>query len=69
MNNFDLGWFTVLAKPMLHALKFYGYIPNFGVGIIIITVILKILFPDSKLQVHEGHVQDSAQNGGAQGEV
>jgi len=30
---------------MLHALKFfYGYIPNFGIGIIIITVVLKILF-------------------------
>jgi len=30
---------------MLHALKFfYGYIPNFGIGIIIITVILKIVF-------------------------
>ncbi|CAH2032714.1 membrane protein insertase YidC [Trichlorobacter ammonificans] len=44
-QSLDLGWFTVLAKPMLHALKFfYGYIPNFGVGIIIITVILKILF-------------------------
>jgi YidC/Oxa1 family membrane protein insertase len=45
MQSLDLGWFTVLAKPMLHALKFfYGYIPNFGIGIIIITVILKILF-------------------------
>ncbi len=44
-QSLDLGWFTVLAKPMLHALKFfYGYIPNFGIGIIIITVILKIVF-------------------------
>lgn len=44
-QSLDLGWFTVLAKPMLHALKFfYGYIPNFGIGIIIITVVLKILF-------------------------
>jgi len=39
-QSLDLGWFTVLAKPMLHALKFfYGYIPNFGIGIIIITVV------------------------------
>lgn len=44
-QSLDLGWFTMLAKPMLHALKFfYGYIPNFGIGIIIITVILKIVF-------------------------
>lgn len=44
-QSLDLGWFTVLAKPMLHALKyFYGFIPNFGVSIIIITVILKIVF-------------------------
>ena len=44
-QSLDLGWFTMLAKPMLHALKFfYGYVPNFGVAIIIITVILKIVF-------------------------
>ncbi|AJE04755.1 membrane protein insertase YidC [Geobacter pickeringii] len=41
----DLGWFAVLAKPLLHALKFfYHYVGNYGVAIIIITVILKILF-------------------------
>lgn len=44
-QSLDLGWFTMLAKPMLHALKFfYGFFPNFGVAIIIITVILKIVF-------------------------
>jgi YidC/Oxa1 family membrane protein insertase len=44
-QSLDLGWFTVLAKPMLHSLKFfYTYIPNYGVGIIIITIILKIVF-------------------------
>lgn len=44
-QSLDLGWFTVLAKPMLHSLKFfYTYIPNYGVGIIIITIILKIIF-------------------------
>jgi len=44
-QSLDLGWFTVLAKPMLHSLKFfYTYIPNYGVGIIFITIILKIIF-------------------------
>ena len=44
-QSLDLGWFTFLAKPMLHSLKFfYGYVGNYGVAIIIITVILKILF-------------------------
>lgn len=44
-QSLNLGWFTVLAKPMLHSLKFfYSFIPNYGVGIIIITIILKIVF-------------------------
>ncbi|GFE56983.1 membrane protein insertase YidC [Geobacter sp. AOG1] len=41
----DLGWFSMLAKPLLHALKFFhGYTHNYGVAIIIITVILKLIF-------------------------
>ena len=41
----DLGWFTVVAKPLLYALKFlYGYVHNYGIAIIIITVIIKMLF-------------------------
>jgi YidC/Oxa1 family membrane protein insertase len=41
----DLGWFTVIAKPMLHSLKlFYRYLHNYGLAIILITIILKILF-------------------------
>lgn len=44
-QSLDLGWFTVLAKPMLHALKFfYGFFHNYGFAIIIITIILKLLF-------------------------
>jgi len=44
-QSLDLGWFTVLAKPMLHSLKFfYRYVQNYGLAIIIITIILKILF-------------------------
>ena len=41
----DLGWFSALAMPLLQSLNFfYRYIPNYGIAIIIITVILKILF-------------------------
>lgn len=44
-QSLNLGWFTVLAKPMLHSLKFfYGFVHNYGLAIIIITIILKILF-------------------------
>lgn len=41
----DLGWFSSIAKPLLYVLKFfYQYTHNYGIAIIIITVILKILF-------------------------
>ena len=41
----DLGWFSMVAKPLLQALKFfYKYVHNYGIAIIIVTVIIKILF-------------------------
>jgi YidC/Oxa1 family membrane protein insertase len=41
----DFGWFDIVAKPMLHAMKFfYAYTGNYGLAIIILTVIIKILF-------------------------
>ncbi len=44
-QSLDLGWFTVLAKPLLYTLKFfYRYVGNYGIAIIIITIILKALF-------------------------
>ena len=44
-QSLDLGWFTAIAKPLLYTLKFfYQYVGNYGVAIIIITVILKMLF-------------------------
>lgn len=44
-QSLDLGWFTAIAKPMLYSLKFfYKYVGNYGVAIIIITIILKIIF-------------------------
>ncbi|HIJ96052.1 MAG TPA: membrane protein insertase YidC [Desulfuromonadales bacterium] len=44
-QSLDLGWFTVIAKPFLYTLKFfYSYVGNYGLAIIIITIILKGLF-------------------------
>jgi YidC/Oxa1 family membrane protein insertase len=41
----DFGWFSSLAKPLLYSLKyFHRYTHNYGIDIIIITVILKLLF-------------------------
>lgn len=46
----DYGWFSFIAIPILYALKFiYGLIGNYGVAIIILTIIIKILLnPISK---------------------
>ncbi|MFH2046973.1 MAG: membrane protein insertase YidC [Pseudomonadota bacterium] len=41
----NFGWFDFLAKPVLYAMNFlYGFIPNYGVVIIILTVLFKVLF-------------------------
>jgi YidC/Oxa1 family membrane protein insertase len=41
----DYGWFTFLAKPLLVVLKwFYSFTGNYGVAIILLTVIIKIIF-------------------------
>jgi YidC/Oxa1 family membrane protein insertase len=41
----DLGWFTFVALPLLQALRFLHYFTgNFGVAIIILTVVIKLLF-------------------------
>lgn len=40
----DFGWFDIIAKPCLWILNFlYGLIPNYGVAIIILTIITKIV--------------------------
>ncbi len=40
----DFGWFTVFAYPMLEALKwFYRYLHNFGLAIILLTVLVKLI--------------------------
>jgi YidC/Oxa1 family membrane protein insertase len=39
------GWFDLLAKPLLHVLNFfYGFLKNYGLAIILLTVIIKLLF-------------------------
>ena len=41
----DYGWFSFLAKPALYALKWlYKYIHNYGVAIIVLTILIKIVF-------------------------
>jgi YidC/Oxa1 family membrane protein insertase len=49
LNHFDLlidwGWFYFITKPMFLALDwFYHLIGNFGVAILLVTVLVKILF-------------------------
>jgi len=41
----DLGWFDFLARPALWLLKFlYNYTGNYGIAIILVTVLQKIAF-------------------------
>jgi YidC/Oxa1 family membrane protein insertase len=41
----DFGFFDIIAKPLLHAMNFiHKFIPNYGIVIIIITIMVKILF-------------------------
>lgn len=41
----DFGWFDVVAKPMAYVMKFfYKYTGNYGLAIIFLTLIIKILF-------------------------
>jgi YidC/Oxa1 family membrane protein insertase len=41
----DYGWFTLLAKPALYLLNWiYKYTRNYGVAIILLTILIKIVF-------------------------
>jgi YidC/Oxa1 family membrane protein insertase len=41
----DYGWFTFLAKPLLHVLNWvYKYVHNYGVAIILLTIFIKLVF-------------------------
>ncbi|WP_341758617.1 membrane protein insertase YidC [Candidatus Tisiphia endosymbiont of Ditula angustiorana] len=40
----DFGWFYIITKPVFNAMNFfYHYVGNFGVSILIVTVIIKLL--------------------------
>ncbi|HZS84295.1 MAG TPA: membrane protein insertase YidC [Stellaceae bacterium] len=44
-NAVDWGWFYFLTKPIFFALDFfYGVIGNFGLAILLLTVLVKLLF-------------------------
>ncbi|HDQ40831.1 MAG TPA: membrane protein insertase YidC [Desulfonatronum sp.] len=39
------GWFDIIAKPLIHVLNFfYGYVQNYGLAIILLTIVIKLLF-------------------------
>lgn len=41
----DFGWFHLIAVPLLYLLNwFYQYVHNYGVAIILLTVLIKIIF-------------------------
>jgi YidC/Oxa1 family membrane protein insertase len=41
----NFGWFDIIAKPLLVTLRFFNtYVSNYGVSIIILTILVKILF-------------------------
>ena len=41
----DFGWTDIIAKPLLYLLKFFNqYMGNYGIAIILLTILIKILF-------------------------
>ncbi len=41
----DFGWFDVIAKPLLYVMNaIWRVVPNYGIAIIVITIIVKLLF-------------------------
>ena len=41
----NFGWFDAIARPALYLLNFfYGYVGNYGIAIILVTMLIKILF-------------------------
>jgi YidC/Oxa1 family membrane protein insertase len=44
-QTIDFGFFAVIAKPLLLALHgIHGFVGNYGIAIILLTIILKVLF-------------------------
>lgn len=41
----NFGWTDIIARPLLYLLRFcYKYVHNYGVAIILLTIVIKILF-------------------------
>jgi YidC/Oxa1 family membrane protein insertase len=41
----DFGFFSLLALPLLHVLKFfYSFVGNYGIAIVVLTILIKLLF-------------------------
>ncbi len=41
----NFGWFDIIAKPLLVTLRFFNkYVANYGISIILLTILIKILF-------------------------
>jgi len=41
----DFGWTDIIAKPLLYLLNFFNqYMGNYGIAIILLTILIKILF-------------------------
>ena len=71
IKNFDLlidwGWFYFITKPLFKLLDFfYRLFGNFGVSILIVTVLLKIVFFPLANKSYALHGQDE---GGAAGDA
>jgi YidC/Oxa1 family membrane protein insertase len=44
-KSVNFGWFDVIAKPTLWLLNFfYGFVKNYGIAIILVTVLFKLAF-------------------------
>ena len=51
-QTIKFGWFAIIAEPLLWVLKgLYKYVHNYGIAIILITLLLKFLFPLTKSSV------------------
>ena len=44
-DSIEYGWFGVIARPLVQLLHFFnGYVHNYGIAIIILTILIKLAF-------------------------
>ena len=61
----DFGWFYWLTKPIFLTLEFYKWIGNFGLAIMLLTVIIKVIFfplANKSLSRHEQDARAAARD-------